>query len=51
MMIHLNVEIHDPHDYEHMFCPVKRVREGTVFLVLSPASCDNCLYLWDILRF
>ena len=43
--------IHDPHDYEHMICPVKRVREGTVFLVLSPASCDDCLYLWGMLRF
>ena len=27
--------IHDPHDYEHVFCFVKRVGEGTVFLVLS----------------
>ena len=28
--------IHDPHDYEYVFCSVKRVREGIVFLVLSP---------------
>ena len=27
--------IHDPHDYEHVFCSVKRVREVTVSLVLS----------------
>ena len=41
--------IHDSHDYEHVFCSVKRMREVTVFLVLSdylsPASCDDCLYL------
>ena len=43
--------IHDPHDYEHVFCSVKRVREGTVFLVLSSASGDNCLYVWGMLRF
>ena len=42
MMIDLNVN--DPHDYEHMFCPVKRVREGTVFLVLSSSSGDDCYY-------
>ena len=31
--------IDDPHDYEH------------VFMVLSSASCDDCLYLWVMLRF
>ena len=31
--------------------PIKRVREGTMFLVLSPASCDDCLYLWGMLGF
>ena len=33
--------IHDPHDYEHVCCSVIKVREGTVFLVLSPANCDD----------
>ena len=34
------------HDYEHVFCSVKKVREGTVFLVLSPSSGDNCLNIF-----
>ena len=35
------VIIHEPHDYEHVFCSMKRVRESTVFLVLSPASGED----------
>ena len=34
-------KIPDPHDYEHVFCSFKKVRKDTVFLVLSPACCDD----------
>ena len=45
--------IHNPHDYEHVFCSLKRVREGrpTMFLVLSPSNDDDCLYFLGRLRF
>ena len=44
-------KIPDPHDYEHVFCSFKKMRKDTVFLALSPASCDDCLYLRGMLRF
>ena len=47
MMIDLNVN----NSWPQVICSIKRVREGAVFLVLSPASCNDCFYLWGMLPF
>ena len=39
------------YDYKHLFCSVKRGESGTVFLVLSAASGDDCLDFLAMLRF
>ena len=43
--------VHAQHDYKHLFCSVKKGESGTVFLVLSAASGDDCFDFLAMLRF